>query len=1290
MPAPFPTLPTRPSAPTRTQTVDWSGGTTVSNGTGDVIYVTNLDQPGVEGANWSGFTSFAVDLGYGNSSPPVPSTLNNQGIIWNYSTLYGAGGILSGRITNSGWIIAESRLGPDANSGYAGGAATTAIVDVFELTNTGTVYAYATGVATAVSAIGQATINNSGTIAAEATQNPYGAGNWAYGIRSNQPLVHVINQASGVIQVRGDNATAISLLQGTVALGDAGIVNHGLIEATATGAGSPSVAINVGVFFGHEHNEIVNDGTIRGDVAIFAADQPGFNLPIVSLPIWSTQIVHNQAGGLIEGAIQLNLGDDWITNAGTIRGVVDMGDGWDVFDGTGGTVDGRVDMGIGNDRFTGGSQADVARGGLGDDEMLGGDGADLLIGDGNDDYLEGGAGNDGLYGGTGDDWLRTLGGDLAIGGDGDDAITTDDYTFARIDGGGGFDIWDLATGARSFDLGLVAASGRVLGIDQINLHSGQTVTIRAADVTALSDDDFLALTNGAGCTLYLPEIWSAGALVTIGGKKYTPYSNGAVILLVDFDMTVTFGSPPVAGGGLDAVAAGAAAALPGSVPGTTLSNTIDTTNGGLGFLESQVIDRDTIIRSTSATTAALNSFGLFGEFVLNNYGTILSENAEVARGYTTGFVSKLNNHGLIQATATGTGEALSVVNSHSIDVTNDGSIVAHAQSGDATAIYAWAPNNIAGPTLVNDGLIEAVSQSGNAIGYFSYYAAYASVTNNGTITATGGESAVGIDYGPGNSGFRNIINTGNIIALLSPGATGTAIAIRTIDGTVTNSGRITAQVAIDFANGYDNATLTNSGQINGLIRTLPSVMGLNLTNQAGGTITGDILIITVVNYPGQIARTSTVVNRGTINGDIHLGDGNDVVDLVGGTINGQVFGGNGDDTYRIGSQTVQIVELAGQGIDTIEIATSHYLLTNFENLTLTGSGDVFGVGTDVANVITGNAGSNLLIAHGGDDTVNGGGGNDQLFGMDGADVLNGDAGIDYLVGGIGNDILRGGADADALYGEDGDDYLDGGTSFDTDILVGGAGNDTLYGISGQANPDYDLMDGGSGDDVYWVDTGADLTFEALGGGIDTVHANVTVPNAGVYLYANVENLVLEGTTAFGVGNELDNVLTGSASGNWLLGGLGDDTINGMGGNDVLFGEGGADVFVFGANSGQDVIGDFTRGRDRIQLNGLFADFASLSANFAQVGADGAIYLPNGNLIVLHGVTMSALTAADFIFAPAGEAPIVTDKAASVMDLPDWIDAPQCTLYAEPLLADPAEPGLSRWGDPLPGQTWAFV
>ena len=370
---------------------------------------------------------------------------------------------------------------------------------------------------------------------------------------------------------------------------------------------------------------------------------------------------------------------------------------------------------------------------------------------------------------------------------------------------------------------------------------------------------------------------------------------------------------------------------------------------------------------------------------------------------------------------------------------------------------------------------------------------------------------------------------------------------------------------------------------------------------------------------------------GTIGNDTLYGmGGNDRISTVSGT--DMVYGGTGDDVF-IGLQGSLIFENAGEGIDTVIATSGYYLYANIENLTLfepTFGGvlpDWFGVGNELDNVITGNRGSNLLIGLAGNDTISGGASVDALFGLADDDQLNGDAGVDYLVGGDGHDDLAGGDDADALYGQDGNDTLIGGNSFDTDILVGGDGDDLLDGASRRG--DYDLMDGGAGDDQYLIDTPADLTFEAAGGGIDTVYADID--GGGYYLYAFTDNLILLGNTPFGVGNELANQLTGNGIGNYLLGGLGNDTLNGGAGNDVLFGEGGADIFVFEQGGGGDVIGDFQAGTDRIDARYVFGSFAEVQANLSQVGNTSALNLGNGDFIVLNGVAISALTAGDFIF-----------------------------------------------------------
>jgi Ca2+-binding RTX toxin-like protein len=249
-----------------------------------------------------------------------------------------------------------------------------------------------------------------------------------------------------------------------------------------------------------------------------------------------------------------------------------------------------------------------------------------------------------------------------------------------------------------------------------------------------------------------------------------------------------------------------------------------------------------------------------------------------------------------------------------------------------------------------------------------------------------------------------------------------------------------------------------------------------------------------------------------------------------------------------------------------------------------------------------------------------------------------DAGVDVLIAGTGDDVLDGGDDPDELHGEVGNDILYGGAGFHTDILVGLDGNDILDGSASPAGEeprnegDYDRMYGGMGDDTYCVDTPADLTFEFNDGadGHDVVYADIV--GAGYYLYGSVEDLVLLDETPFGVGNDLSNALIGSGIGNWLLGGAGNDRLNGKGGNDVLFGEAGSDTFVFEPGTGGDVIGDFVKGSDKIELSGTgFASFAALTAggNLFENAGSSVINLGAGDFIVINGAT--GLTAADFLF-----------------------------------------------------------
>ncbi|WP_269429242.1 calcium-binding protein, partial [Paracoccus sanguinis] len=136
--------------------------------------------------------------------------------------------------------------------------------------------------------------------------------------------------------------------------------------------------------------------------------------------------------------------------------------------------------------------------------------------------------------------------------------------------------------------------------------------------------------------------------------------------------------------------------------------------------------------------------------------------------------------------------------------------------------------------------------------------------------------------------------------------------------------------------------------------------------------------------------------------------------------------------------------------------------------------------------------------------------------------------------GILRDVLRG---ADRISGSGGNDTLIGLTGADT--LLGNGGDDLLIGGAG-----VDRMEGGAGNDRYIVDDSRDVVIEAPGAGTDHVFAAT-----GYRLGDGIERLSLTGAAAWGVGNALDNVLTGTDGANVLNGGLGRDRLVGLGGND---------------------------------------------------------------------------------------------------------------------------------------------
>ena len=349
--------------------------------------------------------------------------------------------------------------------------------------------------------------------------------------------------------------------------------------------------------------------------------------------------------------------------------------------------------------------------------------------------------------------------------------------------------------------------------------------------------------------------------------------------------------------------------------------------------------------------------------------------------------------------------------------------------------------------------------------------------------------------------------------------------------------------------------------------------------------------------------------------------------LDGGVGADTMNGGRGNDAYVVDNVGDIVAENADEGIDSVTSSVSYTLASDVENLTLTGSGAINGVGNASDNVIIGNSASN---------TLSGGGGNNYLDGGAGADLLIGGSGNDiYVVDDVGDVVqdasggydtvrssvsfaLGSGQEELALTGEN---AIDGGGNQGANVLVGNMASNVLDG-----GLLADTMLGGAGDDTYVVDDTADWVGEYANEGVDTVRSVVSYA-----LGVNLENLVLTGSGAIdGTDNALDNVLIGNGAANRLSAGLGNDTlfggagadtltttaganvIVGGSGNDSLLAGGGSDVIAFNRDDGVDMM-TVRGGASTLSLGGG-VDYSDMC--FSLAGNDLIFGLGGGDQIVL--------------------------------------------------------------------------
>lgn len=128
-------------------------------------------------------------------------------------------------------------------------------------------------------------------------------------------------------------------------------------------------------------------------------------------------------------------------------------------------------------------------------------------------------------------------------------------------------------------------------------------------------------------------------------------------------------------------------------------------------------------------------------------------------------------------------------------------------------------------------------------------------------------------------------------------------------------------------------------------------------------------------------------------------------------------------------------------------------------------------GTNSADTMTGTLGFDEIHAQSGQDTIYGKDGGDALYGEADADLIEGHGEADAIHGQYGNDHASYGG---GLIGNNGEDDIFGFDGFDG--LTGGAGADELYGnehadvLNSWGDNQYDVVNGGNGDDTCWAGT----------------------------------------------------------------------------------------------------------------------------------------------------------------------------------------------------------------------------
>ena len=758
--------------------------------------------------------------------------------------------------------------------------------------------------------------------------------------------------------------------------------------------------------------------------------------------------------------------------------------------------------------FLGGEHV-VIGGTEGNDIITSDKGIDGLYGDGGDDYLNAGMESDEVFGGTGDDIIEDpFGDDFLRGGAGNDVITA----------------------ARGFDLlfGGLGKDALMLGQDFSEVFGGE-------------GDDFILGSDGAdGLLGNEGNDWIEGGegFDTISGENSELFFNSTII-----GHDIAWGQ--------------------GNDQDYDLESGDDIAFTGAGIQRSEgMFGFDWAITKYDISAINLDlGIGIANTVVAN----ILRDRFDLVEA-ASGWQNNDTIRGDSRGSAAVAGDPVLAFNDHILDAAGIARIDGMAAWLDGALETLFGP----GATTFRDGNILLGGGGSDTLegrGGFDIidgdawlnvrirvmvngveYSAE-SLTSNSTVAGPFAGRLYPVD-GNGNPVFTTAAFGGRSLTSLL------------LDRTV-NPGDMTAvrEILIDDGVGdLDRAVFTGAASqydiegagaiVGGYVQVAYDLNGDGFISIAGvGNLTDDtdlIRNIELLQFSDQTLNLADVVLA------LPIGTGVDFNAILPGLV----------DLPAVGTQIATLTSDAQSGVFTLRAGSSaSFGLTAAGALTV--SAALAQSSTHTLNVGVTNSGGTYV------ETMR------VLVGSTGADLMNGNAGTDVFYGLANSDAINGGAGADVLYGQAGSDTLNGDA--DDDLLMGGTGGDSINGGSGNDRIIYqwghgvDAMDGGADTDrLEIVGTAANQALTVNFNGtvitaISQVGTIIGVEAITADLLGAADLLSYTATTTTGV---TVNLGTGSASGFASIANIANvtgtdfgDILTGDTGANQLLGRGGDDLFI---------------------------------------------------------------------------------------------------------------------------------